>query len=371
MQSDTADRLPGSPEFETESSFPERYLEDDPFSGNGPDRYQPAGTKGDTEATGHAPFTSQRWPSHSTPYPPYNYGRVSGPLPVGNGFEPLTAKTIKVYPHDALIGGNHPSAPFLRTTAPMQADWAPYPEQSLEGLFWQPAHSEFTPEDDSDSVQSPSGSPSNFGHPPPTLSAAQKPRRPSTRGLAKLTTAPTPASGHYPTRRIDRPYIPDFDYNTDRLDPSDPASVFSEFLPRPNHDISVNNGSEIEITYRDSSSSSKVDSKRIAHKLSEKTRRNRLTIAIREIQKLLPSEGDESPSQSQKEIDFVVRPGVPSSKLDVVEMAVGFIKDLKAKNTVMARRLSEVEQKLEQCHCQQGGGGMVTMSVSTPAPLNP
>lgn len=88
MQSNTADRLPGSPDFETESSFPERYLEDDgaAFSGNGPDRYQPAGTKGGTETTGHAPFASQRWPSHSTPYLPYNHGHVSGALPVGDGF---------------------------------------------------------------------------------------------------------------------------------------------------------------------------------------------------------------------------------------------------------------------------------------------
>lgn len=67
----------------------------------------------------------------------------------------------------------------------------------------------------------------------------------------------------------------------------------------------------------------------------------------------------------------MVRPGVPSSKLDVVEMAVGFIKDLKAKNKEMARRLSEVEQKLEQCQYQRGGGDMAIMSVSTPSPSSP
>jgi len=110
----------------------------------------------------------------------------------------------------------------------------------------------------------------------------------------------------------------------------------------------------------------KADSKRIAHKLSEKSRRNRLTIAIREIQKLLPTEmdrdrdflGDGSTlgSRSERgrsECDYVIRPGVPSSKLDVVEMAVGFIKDLKQRNKDLARRAREAESKLQKCRCQQ------------------
>jgi hypothetical protein len=145
-------------------------------------------------------------------------------------------------------------------------------------------------------------------------------------------------------------------------------------------------------------------SKRIAHKLSEKTRRNRLTIAIREIQKLLPSEEDDDDDhnddgenessqgrgKSQKEsrggksshhhkesshqgksshkesrttteaaaVEYVaLRPGVPSSKLDVAEMAVGFIRELKARNGVLARRVRELEEERVRCDCGRGAGG--------------
>jgi hypothetical protein len=173
--------------------------------------------------------------------------------------------------------------------------------------------------------------------------------------VAKPSRAPGAIPSFQPTARSARPYIPDFDYRVDWIDPSDASGFFN--IPQPSYDNSASRGPEIEIAYRDSPSSSKVDSKRIAHKLSEKSRRNRLTIAIREIQKLLPSEGaDEGvgTTQTQKEADFIVRPGVPSSKLDIVEMAVGFIKDLKEKNTVMKRRLRELERELEECHCRQG-----------------
>lgn len=213
-------------------------------------------------------------------------------------------------------------------------------------------------------MQSPNDSPEEFCPPLPTLTSSKKPGRQSTHRVAKPTTVAAPPLSHHPTGRLDRPYIPDFDYNTDWLDHTDPVAAF--FPPPPAHEPPVSTGGEIEITYRDSSSSSKVNSKRIAHKLSEKTRRNRLTIAIREIQKLLPSEdgGDEhSRSQSQKEPDFVVRPGVPSSKLDIVEMAVGFIKDLKERNKEMAKRLKEAERKVEECRCR--GDGAESAAIST------
>jgi hypothetical protein len=175
---------------------------------------------------------------------------------------------------------------------------------------------------------------------------------------------------HHPAARPERPYIPDFDYNTDWFDASDAAAAF---FPQLNKDPppATAGGGEIEIAYRDSSSSSKVDSKRIAHKLSEKTRRNRLTIAIREIQKLLPSGADgedEAAPQVQKDADFVVRPGVPSSKLDIVEMAVGFIKDLKERNKETAVRLRQAERELEQCQCRRGRGDTVSSSSSLNLP---
>lgn len=182
--------------------------------------------------------------------------------------------------------------------------------------------------------------------------------------MAKPTSAPTPTIiTHQTMARADRPYIPDFDYNQDWPDPGDASAVFAS---QPAFGDSATAGTEIEVAFRDNTPSAKVDSKRIAHKLSEKTRRNRLTIAIREIQKLLPSESEDSPDQTQKEADFVVRAGVPSSKLDVVEMAVGFIKDLKEKNREMARRVREAEQKLAECQCWRGREGSPPDSAASP-----
>lgn len=246
-------------------------------------------------------------------------------------------------------------------------------------------------EDDSDSNQSPNGSPDEPNHPLSmlsTLPSTQKPRRRSTRGVAKPTRVPAPPSIHHPAIRTSRPYIPDFDYNTDWLDPSDPmATTFLDFLPQqPAYDHSPANGMETTTepsycldTTNSPPSSSKANSKRIAHKLSEKTRRNRLTIAIREIQKLLPSEDDEdkpqarSQKESQKEsreegAEYVaLRPGVPSSKLDVVEMAVGFIRELKARNEGLAKRVRE----LEECTCRRGGRGeeVEGTKVRSPEPM--
>lgn len=226
-------------------------------------------------------------------------------------------------------------------------------------------------DDDSDSIQS------DFSLTMPTLSS-QRPRRTSSHRVSKPVKAPSPIPGHHPAVRIERPYIPDFDYNTDWLDPDTAAA----FFPTTVHDpaaaaaavaaaATATAGGEIEVSYRDGSSSSKVDSKRIAHKLSEKTRRNRLTIAIREIQKLLPSglaPDDESNPQAQKDADYVVRPGVPSSKLDIVEMAVGFIKDLKERNKDLSKRLREAEKQLETCRCQIAAGKQPAgSSLSLPA----
>ncbi|KAK4134748.1 hypothetical protein BT67DRAFT_303822 [Trichocladium antarcticum] len=128
----------------------------------------------------------------------------------------------------------------------------------------------------------------------------------------------------------------------------------------------VAKGTDIELELQQEqehgSRSARANSKRLAHKLSEKTRRTRLTIAIREIQKLLAEEagrggGDGGPARSlQDGGDAVFRPGVPSSKLDVVEMAVGVIRDLKERNTLMAERVRDVERRLGECRCRAAEG---------------
>ena len=128
------------------------------------------------------------------------------------------------------------------------------------------------------------------------------------------------------------------------------------FLPQPSRDRIVlsPDSAAADITLQEEPLESKLHSKRVAHKLSEKSRRNRLTVAIREIQKLLPSES-ETEDSPRHDIDLLVRPGVPTSKLDVVEMAVGFIKKLKEENVQIARKLKEMEgkQKPQESRRQQ------------------
>jgi hypothetical protein len=70
MQS-TPTRLPYSPDFEAESSFPERHLDDNktPVSGIEPGRYpQPAAAKPQVFGPSLAPLYSQGWPSPNRPF---------------------------------------------------------------------------------------------------------------------------------------------------------------------------------------------------------------------------------------------------------------------------------------------------------------
>lgn len=83
----------------------------------------------------------------------------------------------------------------------------------------------------------------------------------------------------------------------------------------------------------------KMMERRIAHKLSEKSRRNRLTAAIREIQKLMPLDGTELANSEVAGI-------YPHfSKVDVAEMAIGYIRKLKRENEELKRKGREREEK--------------------------
>ena len=105
----------------------------------------------------------------------------------------------------------------------------------------------------------------------------------------------------------------------------------------------------------DTTNPSKLLSKRLAHKLSEKTRRNRLTVAIREIEKLLPPtevpddnhpSGDDKSPQAER-IQFIPG-GNAVSKVDVVETAIGYIKKLQEENSKMASRAEKAEGELRE-----------------------
>ncbi|KAK4243376.1 hypothetical protein C7999DRAFT_18259 [Corynascus novoguineensis] len=359
MQTTPASRLSYSPDLEAESSFPERHLDDDKpqFSGNviGTGRYQ-SGVKRQVFEPSLPTVYARDWPGQ------------------GQAAFPHDSNHVHIPSHGPLVDSNPIAGPFPQpqsqppTPGPLSAgSWTAFREQPQDGFMWQASRREFSVDDDSDSIQSRNESHEDFCPSLPTLSA-QKVRR---RSSHRVTKPAKPIPTHHLAARPERPYIPDFDYNTDWLDPSD-ASVASFSHSHSSHDLTttttttVPTGNEIEIALRDSAASaSKVDSKRIAHKLSEKSRRNRLTIAIREIQKLLPSgvEGEDL-LHTSKEADYVVRPGVPSSKLDIVEMAVGFIRDLKARQKSMAERVRVLEKQLEECQCRHPKGEHAEVSMS-------
>ncbi|KAK1755553.1 hypothetical protein QBC47DRAFT_191060 [Echria macrotheca] len=78
----------------------------------------------------------------------------------------------------------------------------------------------------------------------------------------------------------------------------------------------------------------KMLERRIAHKLSEKSRRNRLTAAIREMQKLMPLEDQVGP---EGDAAATVQVGLYPhfSKVDVAEMAIGYIRKLQRENEAL------------------------------------
>ncbi|KAK4099188.1 hypothetical protein N658DRAFT_525634 [Parathielavia hyrcaniae] len=355
MQAAAPAHLMYNPDPEDKESFPERHLDDDvvPPSGIGPEAYNPAVTASQMFQPNVVPLPSYAWPGQHQPFLSYGYPQFPS--------------------HHQLVGATQLSAPKQQAMTPLHAEWASLREQDPLGPRRLAPQSECTVGDDFNSVPSPAGGPDEleFCAPlRPTLSS-QNPRLLSTQAHHMARPADAPGtiipSSFQPTARSGRPYIPDFDYTAEWPDPSDANSGF--FTPQPAaHENAAGRGPELlEIAHHGGPASFKVDSKRVAHMLSEKSRRNRLTIAIREIQKLLPSEiggnfdknyGDddgESPA-SRQDAGYTVQPGVPSSKLDIAEMAVGFIKDLKEKNTAMKKRIRELEKKMEGCQCRHGHG---------------
>lgn len=254
-----------------------------------------------------------------------------------------------------MVENNLFSAPLQHTTPLGRAEWDWFREKAPGTLFWNPTPPESNIEEDSDSLQSPSDSPEEPSLPLSMCISAQRPRRRSTHRVGKPSRAPAlkRSSAHHPGTYPNGYGAPDVDF-------FDIAAIFlgsgNQATDRP----------EIDVVFQDSAPSSKVDSKRIAHKLSEKSRRNRLTLAIREIQKLLPAgaaAGASADSARTREGDFAVRPGVPNSKLDVVEMAVGFIKDLKERNEEMATRLREAAERSSECRCRLEKGEPVAFAA--------
>ncbi|KAK3994862.1 hypothetical protein QBC44DRAFT_321389 [Cladorrhinum sp. PSN332] len=326
-----------SPGNRSESSFPERHLDS----------------------------RDSDWPSHDdmTHFSNIDLNFSQTAIPKTQTFdESFWSQTWLAQSQPALDRNHIPSHPpaiehptILQTsfrppiaTSPVQAEWDLFRAASAHspGKFhWDMPKQKQNPEDDSDSIND---SLEEFCPPLSTWTTTHRVRRRSTHRISKPSRLPATQGLHVGSSS--RRHVNDS--SPDVIDFPDAHMFHTQ--PSQDNIILSPDSATAEFTFQDEPLSSKLHSKRVAHKLSEKSRRNRLTVAIREIQKLLPSESDREDSP-QQENDILVRPGVPSSKLDVVEMAIGFIRKLKEENSEMTKRLREMEGKDAQreCPCRQ------------------
>ncbi|KAK3324291.1 hypothetical protein B0T19DRAFT_227421 [Cercophora scortea] len=314
------------------SSFPERHL-------------TPRDSLLDWPEPVEIPNLQGHWATYSPPelgalepdlitFSPRNWLDQQSQLPVHR-----TQHTTKAAFPEAPIDDLHHafSPPVPQTTPGSQTGWDMLllaTDQSTTSFPWSPTQPAIKIEDDSDSIWSLNDSQEDLQSLPSAWLPAQKFKR--RRSIPKVTkpsrqsTASTAQVRHFASlgKQLVRSSVPD------RLELSETA-VASHSSDFGNPFVS---GGTIDLTSDDFSA--KLHSKRVAHKLSEKSRRNRLTAAIREIQKLLPqdAESDERP------------PGSLISKVDVVEMAIGYIKRLKQENAATVKRAEEAEGRLRASH---------------------
>lgn len=291
-------------------------------------------------------------------------------------FSPTSPADVMRIPSPQTHNTHHPvfsPSPMAPSAAPTDevttpSEWDALLHAAHLDFPWLPAHqqqqpssSKFKSEDDSDSAWSGNDSNSNNGAtsseeiptPPPQPTA---PRRPSAvpprrrrLGSVPRVTKPSkvPAGGggggvYHTFRMSKRPPAP----------AARPAVVdLIETTPFGPHPI-TNFGAASAAAVGDSNDPAKMLEKRLAHKLSEKGRRNRLTSAIREIQRLMPLDAVaavEGVAEGGKGGGEVVYPHF--SKVDVVEMAIGYIRRLQRENEEMVRRVKAGEGPPD------GGGG--------------
>ncbi|KAK0743433.1 hypothetical protein B0T18DRAFT_184644 [Schizothecium vesticola] len=249
-----------------------------------------------------------------------------------------------------------PSAPTDEVTTP--SEWDTILHAAHLDFRWLPAQQQAHAkgvkfEDDSDSATwSGNDSNSNNGNscseevptPPPQPAAPRRtstapPRRRlgSVPRVTKLSKVPAPGHGggggvYHTFRMSKRPPT------TTR-----PAAVVDLIEATPFGPHPITNFGAAGAAGGDAGDPAKMLEKRLAHKLSEKGRRNRLTSAIREIQKLMPLDAVTAAAAEQGgtgaaegKAGEVVYPHF--SKVDVVEMAIGYIRRLQKENEEMARR---------------------------------
>ncbi|KAK3390296.1 hypothetical protein B0H63DRAFT_538547 [Podospora didyma] len=393
-------------------SFPERYL-DSPARSPGPDRSAPQSHAGDgilytqphpvlprpetfqvepglssfwsqswLEQSQHVPFHrhSHHGPRAASPPALVNYGIFTSPIP-----PPSPAQT---------------DWDMLQTTFDQSSSIS----AAVERFQWAATQcSELKIEDDSDSILSLNDSleefcPPQSAWPPPatqrfrrrSVPKITKPSRlmPPTAAAAALSRPNRRSTYNNNTTHHQHQHQPHHDSSPDNLfDLSEVLLPPSDYpLPQPTSAATPATDHPTTPTFfahpggggpdDEFSSTTKALSKRIAHKLSEKSRRNRLTVAIREIQRLLPPGAPpdrtitenpnaltpSSPLQAdESQRGFVstasttttVGGSAPISKVDVVEMAIGYIKRLQKENEKSARRAEEAESELREARRQK------------------
>lgn len=108
-----------------------------------------------------------------------------------------------------------------------------------------------------------------------------------------------------------------------------------------------------------------LSSKRTSHKIAEQGRRNRINMALREIEALLPQQimADGKKRANSTEADETEKGSGPgTSKASTVEMAITYIKSLQAELKVTKEKLEVAERKAEN------GSGSSQSSEGVAAP---
>ncbi|KAK0627538.1 hypothetical protein B0T14DRAFT_563334 [Immersiella caudata] len=343
----------------SESSFPERHAwsEPDDMSHLESESHedvtysQPGFPKIDIFAPGLSSFWQQNWLDHSQPLLHHqrhpHQDRVTPPQahhsqPHQVHHEFFTPSPISpVQPSDASAQAEWE---ILRATTTTAGHHAPPPGQHFPWLPSQATMTSSDPkikvEDDSDSNWSLNESLEEIHLPPLIQPNVQRLRRGSTGRVSKVGRAPvTKSSGAmYQTFRVGRPRHPggtNTSSTTERVEINLCGTPYDTTAGGTTEDLSPDDYAV------------KVQERRIAHKLSEKSRRNRLTAAIREIQKLMPADVENKDKDEGEKEEAVVQ-AQSISKVDVVEMAVGFVRRLKRENERLAARVKVAEEKLRE-----------------------
>jgi hypothetical protein len=330
-----------------ESSFPERHAWSEPddlshLEGHEDVAYsEPGFPKLDIFAPGLPSIWQQNWLDQGQPLPHHrhpHHGKVTSPSAHQVHHEFFTPSPIsRTHPSDTSVQYEWE---ILRTTTAAAGHHAPPPGQHFPWLPSQAtapsSDSQIKIEDDSDSNWSLNDSVEEIHLPPLIQPNVQRLRRGSTGRVSKVGRVPTgkPSGAMYQTFRVGRPRPPGgTNSTTERVEINLCGPPYDTTTGRTADDLSPDDFA------------AKVQERRIAHKLSEKSRRNRLTAAIREIQKLMPADGD---NKDEGEKDDAAAQAHLISKVDVVEMAVGFVRRLKRENERLAAKVKAAEEKLRE-----------------------